>query len=142
MANDLQIFLQATYRIGNDLVYPINIGRNIARETVNTHFVFASDVELYPSPGLITDFLDMIRQQDQLELHRRNPRVFVNAIFEIDIGHDLPKTKGELLDLLERNIVIPFHSQVCLHCHKLPRFLDWKMDNFTGIEKIINFEPC
>ena len=33
----------------NNLTYPINVGRNIARESALTHFVFASDIELYPN---------------------------------------------------------------------------------------------
>ena len=41
-----------SYRFTNGLTYPINVGRNIARESATSHFVFASDVELYPSPGM------------------------------------------------------------------------------------------
>lgn len=50
-----------TYRNWSDLDYPVNVGRNIARETANSHFIFPSDIELYPSPGLIPSFLEMIR---------------------------------------------------------------------------------
>ena len=41
-----------SYRSANGLTYPVNVGRNIARESATSHFVFASDVELYPSPGM------------------------------------------------------------------------------------------
>ena len=34
-----------------NLTYPVNVARNVAREAANTHFIFPSDVELYPSPG-------------------------------------------------------------------------------------------
>lgn len=50
-----------TYRNWSALDYPVNVGRNIARETANSHFIFPSDIELYPNPGLIPSFLDMIR---------------------------------------------------------------------------------
>ena len=40
-----------TYRVKHRLDYPINVARNIARETAYTHFVFPADIELYPSPG-------------------------------------------------------------------------------------------
>ena len=52
--------------------YPINVARNIARESANTHFVFPADIELYPSPGLIPDFLEMIRRNDQVIKVREN----------------------------------------------------------------------
>ena len=37
-----------TYRHRLNLDYPVNVARNVARVTANTHFVFPSDVELYP----------------------------------------------------------------------------------------------
>ena len=40
-----------SYRSMNNLTYPVNVGRNIARQSAISHFVFASDIELYPSPG-------------------------------------------------------------------------------------------
>ena len=41
----------ASYRSINNLTYPVNVGRNIARQSATSHFVFPSDIELYPSPG-------------------------------------------------------------------------------------------
>ena len=42
-----------TYRKRNFLEYPINVGRNIARQEANSYFVFPCDIELYPTPGMI-----------------------------------------------------------------------------------------
>ena len=42
-----------SYRSTNNLTYPVNVGRNIARQTATSHFVFPSDIELYPSPGIV-----------------------------------------------------------------------------------------
>jgi len=42
-----------TYRSQHDLVYPINVARNVARETAYTHYIFPADIELYPNPGFI-----------------------------------------------------------------------------------------
>lgn len=50
----------AEYKIQNNLTFPINVLRNIARRSALTHFVFASDIELYPSVGLVGAFLDLI----------------------------------------------------------------------------------
>jgi N-acetyllactosaminide beta-1,3-N-acetylglucosaminyltransferase len=51
--------------IYSSLDYPVNVGRNIAREAANSHFIFPSDIELYPNPGLIPAFLDMIRRNEK-----------------------------------------------------------------------------
>ena len=39
-------------------MYPVNVGRNIARETATTHFILASDIELYPNPGKYRDIIE------------------------------------------------------------------------------------
>lgn len=39
---DLTDGIEITYRKQNELDYPVNVGRNIARETAGTHFVFPS----------------------------------------------------------------------------------------------------
>lgn len=87
MAGDVTSYKK---RLGLD--YPVNIARNVARMTAVTHFVFPSDIELYPSPNLITDFLAMIRRNDA-ELQHSTPRVYVNSIFEIAANHSIPTNK-------------------------------------------------
>lgn len=54
----------------NNLTYPVNVGRNLARDAALTHFVLASDIELYPSSGLVDGFFDMIEE---------NPAEFLNG---------------------------------------------------------------
>jgi len=120
----------ASYRSRHKLTYPINVGRNVAREAVTTHFVFASDIELYPSPGLISKFLEMVRssnnQHSRAVSSNPNPRVYVNTIFEIKDGLTLPTNKTELVEYLERGDVIPFHKYVCSSCHLVPKYEEWK----------------
>ena len=89
-----------TYKEKFNLDYPVNIARNVARATAGTHFVFPSDIELYPSPNLIDDFLAMIRRND-VKLQGNSPRVFVNSIFEIKANHELPQNKSHLVELLK-----------------------------------------
>jgi len=122
-----------TYRKIHSMTYPVNVGRNIARESANSHYIFPSDIELYPNPKLIPSFLDMITRGDQEEaLRRPNPRLFVSSIFEIQEGHELPETKEELLNLLKTNVVIPFHKMVCSQCHAIPKAKEWREDPLTG----------
>jgi len=113
-----------TYRKSNHLDYPVNVARNVARVTASTHFVFPSDIELYPSPNLIPDFLSMIKRNEK-KLTKSQPRVYVNSIFEIEVDHSLPNTKAELLHLMKSNITIPFHKTVCPLCHKIPHAKEW-----------------
>lgn len=113
-----------TYKKKLGLVYPVNVARNVARVSAATHFVFPSDIELYPSPNLIPDFLKMIRRNDK-KLPKSQPRVFVNSIFEIAANHSLPSTKTELIKLMKSNTVIPFHKNVCPQCHKIPHSKEW-----------------
>lgn len=51
----------------------MNVGRNIARDAAMTHFLLASDIELYPNPGLVRKFLEMIARNDA-PLQRKYPR--------------------------------------------------------------------
>ena len=43
---------ETSYKERKGILYPVNVARNIARESAATHFVFPSDIELYPSPGM------------------------------------------------------------------------------------------
>ena len=100
--------------------YPVNIARNVARAEAGTHFVFPSDIELYPSPNLITDFLAMIRRND-VQLQSSSPRVFVNSVFEI-----ADNNKSQLVELLKSKVVIPFHQKVCVRCPAIPNAEGWQ----------------
>jgi hypothetical protein len=86
----------ALYKTKAKILYPVNIGRNVARESAVTHYILPSDIELYPSPGLIHNFLDMIRRQDPPLLHA-NPKVFPLPIFELEKGVELPANKTQLV---------------------------------------------
>ncbi len=119
---------EASYKARMDLKYPVNVARNIARESATTHFVFPSDIELYPSPSLIENFLAMIRRNDKI-LRSPKPKVFVNAIFEIKKNYELPVNKTQLVEYLLRGVVIPFHKRICDQCHKIPDAEKWQEEN-------------
>lgn len=87
------------YKTQHKLLYPVNVGRNVARESAPTHYVLASDIELYPSPGLTTHFLEMIRRGDDKAFKSSNPRVFVLSIFEVTEKSQPPANKTMLVSL-------------------------------------------
>ncbi|CAG7642835.1 unnamed protein product, partial [Allacma fusca] len=98
-----------TFKKQKKLPYPVNVARNVAREMAQTHYVLASDIELYPNPNLIQNFLDMVRRNDT-KLRRPNPKLFVLPIFEVEANVTaLPYDKAELQSMLDKSIAIPFH---------------------------------
>lgn len=92
----LTTLANATYKAQKKLLYPVNVGRNVARESAVTHYILPSDIELYPSPGVIPDFLEMIRRQDNPLLHKK-PKVFPLSIFELESNMNLPVNKIDLV---------------------------------------------
>lgn len=112
----------------HQLSYPVNVARNVARESANSFFIFPSDIELYPSPGLIPSFLNMIRRNDPI-LRSPRPKVFVSPIFEIQLGQSLPNSKRELLKMYSEKVIQPFHKLICSHCHKIPKWNQWMNDS-------------
>jgi hypothetical protein len=53
------------------LPYPVNIGRNLARKQVQTHFLLSSEIDYFPSPDLIEEFLFLASENADLII---NPR--------------------------------------------------------------------
>ncbi|XP_017020847.1 beta-1,4-glucuronyltransferase 1-like [Drosophila kikkawai] len=116
-----------SYKVKANLTYPINVGRNIARQAANTHFIFACDIELYPSLGFVDQFLDMVSQNHSvLALDPSQPRrVYPLAVFEIEARAQIPKNKAELMDLYRKKQAQIFHLKLCSTCHEIPGQQDW-----------------
>ncbi|XP_039436492.1 beta-1,4-glucuronyltransferase 1-like [Culex pipiens pallens] len=104
--------------------YPVNVGRNIARDAAQTHFVLASDIELYPNPGFIDMFLRMVAHPVYRSTLDR-PGVYVLPIFEVTDVSPVPEDKVELLGMLRRGEAIKFHEKICSSCHTVPSYRDW-----------------
>lgn len=124
------VSINQLYKTQKKLLYPVNVGRNIARDAAMTHFILASDIELYPNPGLVKKFLEMIARNDQ-PLQRKNPKVFPLSIFEVDSASQVPRDKTELQELLKTGKAIPFHKRVCSSCHGVPKSKEWMAANET-----------
>ncbi|XP_032680560.1 beta-1,4-glucuronyltransferase 1 [Odontomachus brunneus] len=122
----VNVSLSKMYKNDKKLLYPVNVGRNVARESAPTFYVFPSDIELYPSPNLPTKFLEMIRRRDQPALYKPNPKVFVLPIFEVDGKSLPPNNKTHLVQMLKAGTAIPFHKKLCSGCHNVPKSKEWQ----------------
>lgn len=87
-----------TFRKENSLIYPINVGRNVARNASKTNYFIVSDIEFVPSEGLATKFLTMVRKlmgdkkRDEGCIFSKT--VFVVPLFEVERGTEIPRDKA------------------------------------------------
>ncbi|XP_065336056.1 beta-1,4-glucuronyltransferase 1-like isoform X5 [Cloeon dipterum] len=122
---------QVSYKSTHKILYPVNVGRNVAREEALTHFVLASDVELYPNPGVIPDFLGMVHghllQQQKANVTKKPspPKVYPLSIFEVKENSSMPQNKTQLAAMLASKDAVPFHKHVCPNCHNVPKAAEW-----------------
>ncbi|XP_049820480.1 beta-1,4-glucuronyltransferase 1 [Aethina tumida] len=138
------------YKTQKNLLYPVNVGRNVAREMAQTHFILPSDIELYPSPNLITKFLTMVAE-NKGPLLGKNPKVYPLHLFEVSANQQIPESKTQLKEMLGNGTAIPFHKNLCPSCHNIPKAKEWQnADETVGLHvfhvgkrngKFIHWEP-
>ncbi|KAH8282965.1 hypothetical protein KR054_011227 [Drosophila jambulina] len=121
--------------------YPVNVGRNIARGASLTHFVLASDIELYPSLGLVPAYLRFLSLSviPRPELFYISPMVHVLRVFEVEFNVSIPNTKLELQELLNYGKAVPFHTEICEPCHRGPKLSEWIFAQVKDVESLSVF---
>ncbi|XP_037093412.1 beta-1,4-glucuronyltransferase 1-like [Pollicipes pollicipes] len=119
-----------SFRKAKRLTYPVNVARNVARETAMTHFVLPSDVELYPSAHLVEQFLAMVWRNEKV-LCQPRPKVFVLSIFEVNETMSPPHYKDHLTAMLKNGSAVPFHKRMCASCHTIPKAKEWTFSKET-----------
>ncbi|RXG52660.1 Beta-1,4-glucuronyltransferase 1, partial [Armadillidium vulgare] len=115
-----------SWRYIKGLKYPINVGRNVARNASKTWFILPSDIELYPSKNLSNQFISFIGNENftkKSNIGKLWPRVYVVPVFEVQ--NKIPDTKEELVAQVSRGDAIYFHRHVCSHCQKIPGLNSW-----------------
>ncbi|CAG9823699.1 unnamed protein product [Phaedon cochleariae] len=122
---------EAMYKAQKKLLYPVNVGRNVARETAQTHFILPSDIELYPSPDIIEKFLTMVAENGGPMLSK-NPKVYPLHLFEVTANQPVPDSKTALKDMLSNGTALPFHKKLCPGCHSVPKAKEWQTANETA----------
>ncbi|KAK9875872.1 hypothetical protein WA026_009659 [Henosepilachna vigintioctopunctata] len=119
--NIKNVFVDRLNRIENRLFYPINVGRNAAREAASTYYVMVTDIELIPSKHLAMKFMQFVKGFRNNE----TPFVFVVPIFEINNGYKVPQNKEQLQQSVKEGVAVYFHRYVCPHCQKFPGIDVW-----------------
>ncbi|XP_077293214.1 beta-1,4-glucuronyltransferase 1-like [Arctopsyche grandis] len=117
-----------TYRSRYGLIYPVNVGRNVARNASSTQYNLVSDVEMVPSEGLATRFTLMVKRQKVNGHYGMIPKwrlAFVIPVFEVEAGEEIPRNKSSLQQLYADGKAVYFHRWVCSHCQKIPDLQNW-----------------
>ncbi|KAM3965983.1 beta-1,4-glucuronyltransferase 1 [Aphomia sociella] len=125
----LESFDITTFRRENNMIYPINVGRNVARNAARTNYFIVSDIEMVPSDGLAPKFLTMVRKlmgdkkRDDGCIFAKT--VFVVPLFEVEKGEEMPRDKDTLIDMMAENRASYFHQKLCSHCQRFPGLQSW-----------------
>ncbi len=74
----------------------------------------------------------MIRRNGPKIRDPNGRRVFVQLLFEIQDDAALPNNKSQLIQLYDRQVVVPFHQNVCDMCTHIPEFTAWRSSVENG----------
>ena len=117
--------------------YPINPARNIAREGSKTRLFISGDIEQI----FCKDFEPKMKSLAKKVLIKENKKlVLVHRRFEISKNVTLPRTKKELISLINKKQAFPFHMKVYNKGHYIPELQKWLQNpEKNGIQIILNY---
>ncbi|CAD7077095.1 unnamed protein product [Hermetia illucens] len=119
------------YRVQKKILYPINVGRNIARDGALTHFILDADIDMYPSAGLNKKFLEMVAA-DKSILQMKLPKVFALPVFEVAPQVTLPRNKTDLQELVKGGKAHFISKGPYAKCNSFMNADKWLNGNETG----------
>ncbi|KAI0217770.1 LARGE xylosyl- and glucuronyltransferase 1 [Lamellibrachia satsuma] len=105
------------------LFYPVNYLRNIALRQVNTPYVFLSDIDFLPMPGLY-DYLRRVVVMTDLAIERK--ALIVPAFETQRYRFTVPSSKAELISMLDLGTVFTFRYHVWIKGHAPTNFAKWR----------------
>lgn len=112
--------------------YPINVGRNLARQLSSTPYVFSIDIELYPSLNIPAKFERMLQSERPTHVKR----VWVVPVFEVHSKVRAPMIKSQLRALFQKRLAISFHQYRCDICHRIPNLKQWMEHNDRSTSEV------
>jgi len=118
------------------LRYPQNLARNTAKAGCSTSYTIVPDADMIPVPGMAEQLETFLEEPEQEACQKC---AYVVPVYEIKstIGRDsMPKTKEELLLLVERYYARRFHQTVYL-LNQLSSNLDrWEALNHSNSTQV------
>uniref|UniRef100_A0A8C3BL48 LARGE xylosyl- and glucuronyltransferase 2 n=1 Tax=Cairina moschata TaxID=8855 RepID=A0A8C3BL48_CAIMO len=103
--------------------YPINLLRNVALANAQTPYVFLTDIDFLPMYGLYDYLRNSIQQ---LELPHRKAALIVPAFETLHYRLTFPKSKAEVLSMLDMGSLYTFRYHVWPKGHAPTDYAKWR----------------
>ncbi|XP_043961051.1 LARGE xylosyl- and glucuronyltransferase 2 [Gambusia affinis] len=119
--------------------YPVNLVRNVALRNANTPYVFLTDVDFLPMYGLY----DYLRKSIvQLDVAHTKKALVVPAFETLRYRLSFPKSKAELLSMLDMGTLYTFRYHVWPKGHAPTNYAKWRTATTPyKVEWESDFEP-
>lgn len=119
--------------------YPVNLVRNVALKNANTPYVFLTDVDFLPMYGLY-DYLR--RSVVQMDMSNTKKALVVPAFETLRYRLSFPKSKAELLSMLDMGTLYTFRYHVWPKGHAPTNYAKWRTATTPyKVEWEPDFEP-
>uniref|UniRef100_A0AAY4D703 LARGE xylosyl- and glucuronyltransferase 2 n=1 Tax=Denticeps clupeoides TaxID=299321 RepID=A0AAY4D703_9TELE len=119
--------------------YPVNLVRNVALRNVNTPYVFLTDVDFLPMYGLYEYLRKSIVQ---LDMANTKKALVVPAFETLRYRLSFPKSKAELLSMLDMGTLYTFRYHVWTKGHAPTDYAKWRTATTPyKVEWEADFEP-
>ncbi|XP_077143026.1 xylosyl- and glucuronyltransferase LARGE2 [Ranitomeya variabilis] len=137
--------LQSRTNIGYHVVYkegqlyPVNLLRNVALRNAQTPYVFLSDIDFLPMYGLYESLRKSIIQEDMADTQKA---LIVPAFETLRYRLSFPKSKAELLSMLDMGALYTFRYHVWEKGHAPTNYAKWRTATTSyRVDWAPNFEP-
>uniref|UniRef100_A0A668URW8 LARGE xylosyl- and glucuronyltransferase 2 n=1 Tax=Oreochromis aureus TaxID=47969 RepID=A0A668URW8_OREAU len=119
--------------------YPVNLVRNVALKNANTPYVFLTDVDFLPMYGLY----DYLRKSVvQMDMAHTKKALVVPAFETLRYRLSFPKSKAELLSMLDMGTLYTFRYHVWPKGHAPTNYAKWRTATTPyKVEWEPDFEP-
>ncbi|CAG5848510.1 unnamed protein product [Menidia menidia] len=120
--------LAARTNVGYHVVYregqfhPVNLLRNVALRNARTPYVFLTDVDFLPMYGLY----EYLRSVVQLDMAHSRKALVVPAFETLRYRLSFPKSKAELLSMLDMGTLYTFRYHVWPKGHAPTNYAKWR----------------